>query len=160
MSGGRLQARPDGSRSHSGDVVARRGRQAVVAVLALATLAAGCGGLKAPDLFIVERYGAAPGARLTLLVDEQGGVHCNGGPTLNLSDPQLIEARAIQEDLHGPASAHLSLPARPGSVLSYEVRDESGTVRFSDNSSGAPAVLRRLELFVLQTAQRVCHLAD
>jgi hypothetical protein len=126
----------------------------------VALLAAGCGGLKAPDLFLVERYGAAPGARLTLLVNEEGGVRCNGGTTLKLSDPQLIEARAIQEDLHGPASAHLSLPARPGSVLSYEVRDESGAVRFSDDSYPAPAVLRRLALFALQTAQRVCHLPD
>jgi hypothetical protein len=126
----------------------------------VALLAAGCGGLKAPDLFLVERYGSAPGARLTLLVNEEGGVRCNGGAILKLSDPQLIEARALQEDLHDPAAAHLSLPARPGSVLSYEVRDESGTVRFSDNSYPAAAVLRRLALFVLQTAQRVCHLAD
>lgn len=160
MKGDRREACPDIRCSGLGEVSARRRRRAVVALLAVATLAAGCGGLKAPDLFIVQRYGAVPGARLTLLVNEEGGAHCNGGPTVKLSDSQLIEARAIQEDLHGPASAHLSLPARPGSVLSYEVRDESGTVRFSDDSLRAPAVLRRLALFVLQTAQRVCHLAD
>jgi hypothetical protein len=128
-------------------------------MLAVAALVAGCGGLKAPDLFIVQRFGSVPGARLTLLVNEEGGVHCNGGPTLKLSDSQLVEARAIQEDLHGPASAHLSLPARPGSVLSYEVRDESGTVRFSDNSAGGPRVFHKLALFVLKAAQRTCHLA-
>jgi hypothetical protein len=43
-------------------------------------------------------------------------------------------------------------------VTSYYVRDEAGTVRFSENSPGQPAVLRRLALFVLQTAQQVCHL--
>ena len=160
MTRDRSQVSPGGSGSACGAVAAGHGRPAAIAVLALATLAAACGGLKAPDLFIVERYGAAPGARLTLLVNEEGGVHCNGGPTLKLSDPQLIEARAIQEDLHGPASAHLTLPASPGSVLSYEVRDESGTVRFSDDSYPVPAVLRRLALFVVQTAQRVCHLAE
>jgi hypothetical protein len=38
------------------------------------------------------------------------------------------------------------------------VRDADGTVRFSDNSPRQPAVLQRLALFVLQTAQQVCHL--
>jgi len=155
----RLQSSREGRRPGLGALAARRRRPAAVGAVLAATLAAGCGGLKAPDLFIVQRYGAAPGARLTLLVDEEGGVQCNGGPILKLSDPALIEARAIQEDLHEPASAKLSLPPAPGSVLSYEVRDENGTVHFSDNSARAPSVLRRLALFVLQTAQRVCHLA-
>jgi hypothetical protein len=131
-----------------------------LAAATLATLMAGCGGIKAPDLFIVQRSGSGEGARLTLLVNEEGGVRCNGGRTLKLSDPQLVQARAIQEDLHDPASEHLSLSPRAGSVLDYYVRDENGTVRFSDNSAGQPAVLRRLALFVLQTAQQVCHLAE
>ena len=38
------------------------------------------------------------------------------------------------------------------------MRDRSGTVRFSDNSSGQPEVLHELALFVLQIAQQVCHL--
>jgi len=121
------------------------------------TLAA-CGGVKAADLFIVQRSGSVAGAQLTLLVNEEGGVHCNGGRTLELSDPQLVEARGIQEELSGPASRHLSLPPRAGSVLSYYLRDENGSVRFSDDSPGQPAVLHKLALFVVQTAQRVCHL--
>jgi hypothetical protein len=126
--------------------------------LALALALGACGGIQAPDLFIVQRSGSVPGARLTLLVNEEGGVRCNGGTTLKLSDPALIEARAIQEEISGLTSKHLSLPAAPGSVLSYYLRDEHGTVSFSDNSPGQSAVLRRLALFVLQTAQRVCHL--
>jgi len=126
-------------------------------VFAAAIVAAGCG-VSAADLFIVYRTGATPQARLMLLVDEEGGVRCNGGPTLKLSDPQIVKAREIQEDLQQPASSHLSLPPRAGSVLSYSVRDENGTVRFSDNSAGQPAVLHKLQLFVLQTAQEVCHL--
>jgi hypothetical protein len=132
----------------------------VTATAVATALLAGCGGIKAPDLFIVQRTGNVAGARLTLLVNEEGGVRCNGGPTLKLSDPQIVEARAIQEDLHDPTSRHTSLPPRAGSVLSYEVRDESGTARFSDNSQGQPAVFRRLALFVLQAAQRVCHLPE
>ena len=43
-------------------------------------------------------------------------------------------------------------------MIAYYVRDEAGTVRFSDNSPRQPGVLRRLALFVLQAAQQVCHL--
>jgi hypothetical protein len=137
---------------------------AAISVLAAVTLAAGCGGgIAAPDLFIVQRSGSGPGARLTLLVNEEGGVHCyqdptHLGPTLKLSDPQLVRARAIQEELREQASSHLSLPPGAGSVLSYYLRDENGTVRFSDDSPGQPKVLRELALLVLEVAQQVCHL--
>jgi hypothetical protein len=130
----------------------------LLVALAAASVLAGCGGVKAADLFIVYRGGSTPHARLTLLVNEEGGVHCNGGPTLKLSDPALVQARAIQEELHDAAASHLSLAPGPGSVLSYYVRDENGTVSFSDNSAKQPKVLRQLQLFVLQTAQQVCHL--
>ncbi len=128
-------------------------------MLAVATvvLAGGCGGIQAPDLFIVQRGGSVAGARLTLLVNQEGGVSCNGGATLKLSDPALVQARAIQEELLELAP-HISLPDRPGSVLAYYVRDEHGSVRFADNSAGQPKVLHSLALFVLQTAQQICHL--
>jgi len=124
-------------------------------------LVGACGsGLRAADLFIVSRTGSNAHARLTLLVNEEGGVRCDGRARGALSDRQLVKARAIQEELQGPASRHLVLPARPGSVLSYYVRDESGSVRFSDNSPRQPAVLHDLQLFVLSTAQQVCHLPE
>jgi hypothetical protein len=133
----------------------------VAAIVALVTATlTGCGGVKAPDLFIVQRTGSGPGARLTLLVNEEGGVQCNGSKRLKLTDPQIVQARAIQEGLHDPASSHLSLQARGGSVLSYYLRDENGDVRFSDNSRGQPAVFGRLALFVLQVAEKVCHLPE
>jgi hypothetical protein len=136
--------------------------KAAIALLAVtaATLAVGCGGVSAADLFLVTRTGAGPNAHLTLLVDEEGNVNCNRGPTRKLSDSQLIKADAIKEELEKPASSHLSLAPRAGSVLSYFVRDENGTVRFSDNSAAQPAVLRQLALFVLQTAQQVCRLPE
>jgi hypothetical protein len=135
----------------------RRAVWALAPVLAALALA-GCGGIIAPDLFIVHRTGPGAGRSLTLLVNEEGAVHCNGVSAPKLSDSQLVQARAIQEDLHDPAARHLSLPPAPGSVTSYYVRDEAGTVRFSENSPGQPGVLRRLTLFVLQAAQQVCHL--
>ncbi|HEX4838053.1 MAG TPA: hypothetical protein VFV03_05970 [Solirubrobacteraceae bacterium] len=135
--------------------LARRGA-AIIAVVG--TTMVGCGGVLSPDLFVVYRSGSSPGAKLTLLVNEEGVVHCNGGPAHHLSDPQVIEARTIQEELHDPASRHESLSAAPGSVLGYYVRDQDGSVRFGDNSPGQPAVLRKLALFVLSVAQGVCGL--
>jgi hypothetical protein len=146
-------------------VSAKRLVPAAALALAFVTQAAACGGITAPDLFIVQRSGAGPHARLSLLVNEEGGATCNGagkraGHKLKLSDPALIEAREIQEDLKEPASEHLSLTPKPGSVFSYVVRDQDGSVRFSDNSAGQPKVLRQLALFVLRTSQRVCGLPE
>jgi hypothetical protein len=139
--------------------------RAAAAAVALCTLLAGCGGISAPDLFIVKRTGSGPHAKLTLLVNEEGGVHCNGvatsaGHKLKLSDPALVEARAIQEDLEEPSADHIALAPGAKSVLSYYVRDEHGYVRFSDDSAGQPKVFRQLALFVLRTAQQVCHLPE
>jgi hypothetical protein len=138
-------------------------RASAIAVMAGVALMGGCGGVLSPDLFVVYRTGSAPGAKLTMLVNEEGIVHCNPNPThpgppRHLNDSQIIEARTIQEGLHDPASRHTSLPATPGSVLQYYVRDQDGFVRFADNSRGQPAVMHKLALFVLSVAQGVCGL--
>jgi hypothetical protein len=131
-----------------------------VAVACLAIALAGCGGVRAADLFIVTRSGSTPHAGLTLLVNEEGGVRCNGGPTRQLNDTEIVKARAITEDLQDIASRHTSLPPRPGSVLSYSLRDANGSVRFSDNSARQPEVLHELALFILRSAQEVCQLPE
>ena len=69
-------------RRRGGERVTRRHRAGAVAgagalgraALAACALLAGCGGITAPDLFIVQRSGSGPGAKLTLLVNEEGGV--------------------------------------------------------------------------------------
>jgi hypothetical protein len=116
--------------------------------------------VQAADLFLVTRTGSSPKEHLVMLVNEEGIVHCNGGKGLRLSDPQLVQARAITEELHDAARGHLALAPRPGSVLSYSVRDADGTVRFSDNSPNQPRPLRDLALFVLVVSQQVCHLPE
>jgi hypothetical protein len=133
-------------------------RAAALAALLAALALQSCGGIVAPDLFIVDRSGPGAGMRLTLLVNEEGAVHCNGVSAPKLSDSRLVEARVISEQLHDASSKHLALPRANGSVTSYYVRDAAGTVSFSDNSPRQPAVLRHLALFVLQVAQEVCHL--
>jgi hypothetical protein len=141
--------------------VTRRARRAAAAcAVAVAVTLEACGGPRPADLFILERSGSTPHARLTLLVDEQGGVHCNGGPTRHLSDAALVQARAITEELHSAASANLKLAAAPGSVFAYRLRDADGSVSFADNSPGQPKVLHNLALFVLQTTQLVCGLPE
>lgn len=125
---------------------------------ACALAVVGCGGVRAADLFAVTRTGPTPGQVLTLVVNEEGGVRCNGRPGRELADAQIVQARAIQEELRTPASAGLTLPALPGSVFSYVVRSENGTVHFSDNSPRKPQALRSMILFVLQVAQGDCGL--
>jgi hypothetical protein len=137
---------------------ARRAVLAGALAIACALAAGACGGVRAADLFAVTRTGPAPSQVFTLVVNEEGGVRCNGRPGRKIADAQIVQARAIQEELRTPASAGLSLPALPGSAFSYVVRTENGTVHFSDNSHGKPQALRSLILFVLQVAQGNCGL--
>jgi hypothetical protein len=139
-----------------------RSAAAVLLVAAAVLAVAGCGeNVELPDLFVVTRTGG--GAKLTVLVNEGGTVHCyrkpaHPGPAHQLSDPQLIQARGVTEELQTPSAKHLSLPPRPGSVFRYVVRDAEGTVRFADNSAGQPSALHHLQYLVLEAAQRVCGL--
>jgi hypothetical protein len=153
---------------------------AAAGALCAVVLLVGCGAsVELPDLFVVQRSGSVPGARLTLVVNEGGSVRCDAGPprparaarpavprpalpgfTRQLSDPQLVQARGLSEELQGPSTKHLSLPPRPGSVFRYNVRDAEGMVRFADNSAGQPSVLHHLAYFVLEVAQKVCGLPE
>ena len=133
----------------------RRGPLALAPPVLLCAALVACGGVASPDLFVVERSGGSQGP-LNVVVSEEGIVRCNRGAPHRLSDPALIEARALQEELQEPASHHLSLRARPGSVYGYRLRDVNGSVSFADNSTGGPKVLSRLQLFTLQVLARVC----
>jgi hypothetical protein len=75
-----------------------------------------------------------------------------------LSDPQLIQARGVTEELQTPSAKHLSLAPRSGSVFRYVVRDAEGIVRFADNSAHESSALHHLQYLVLEVAQRVCGL--
>jgi hypothetical protein len=133
---------------------------AACAIVAAGGVALGCGGIVSPDLFLVERSGSDPGARLSLVISEEGIARCNNDAPHRITDPQLIKARVIQEHLESYASKHLALPPRPGSVLSYSVRDANGSVSFADNSSSQPPVLHELALLVLEVASQECHLSQ
>lgn len=136
----------------------RDGRSVTAGLLVL--IAAGplaaCGTPSA-DLFLVDRTGSIPGAKLNMLVGDGGTIRCNGVTGRPLDSKELIEARTLTRDLNelGP----LVLKARPASSLSYTVTVEAGEIRFADNSAGRAAPLDRLALFVRRTAKGKCGLA-
>lgn len=136
----------------------------LAAALGAAALLAGCGGPSA-DLYLVERAGSTPGARLTMLVGDGGTVTCNRGPQEPITSAQLIEARAIADGLNGdeeepgPAARGVELAPQPGSVFRYRVRSEAGVVAFSDNSKGQPEAFYRLARLTRRLAKEACGLA-
>ena len=135
----------------------RRGLRAVA--VALGAALGGCGGgLTLPDLMAVQRSGSTPGANLQLVVNDAGTARCNRGPAVAISDPQLLQARALARDLHDPAKHGLTLAPGAAPVLHYDVRTADGQVSFSDDSAGQPAVLFSVALLVRQIAQQDCHL--
>lgn len=131
-------------------------RSAVV-VLAGAVLLAGCLDIQSPDLFVLTRTG--PGHKLTLLVSDGGTITCNGGAARSLPDPLLLRARDLVGALKADARKNLRIPAPPGSVYSFRVRLQYGTVVFPDKAAATHPVLAQLELFTVQAATQACHLA-
>jgi hypothetical protein len=142
-----------------------RGFVAVCAATLAAALA-GCGGGPPGDLFVVQRDGTIPGARLTLRVTDDGGAYCNKEGRREISSAQLLEARELRRQLNGkakedlgPADRGVRLAPGPGSVLSYRVRSEDGTVAFSDTSRGQPPVFFKLAKLTRDVAKGPCGLA-
>ncbi len=133
-----------------------------LAALAVAAVA-GCGGPSA-DLYVLERSGSTPGAKLTMVVGDGGTVRCNGGKEYEISSAQLIDARAIAGDLNGdeeePGPARETLNLAPGkyTILRYNVRTEFGTVAFSDSSRPQPPVFFALAKLTRDLAKNVCGL--
>ena len=144
-------------------VVAARGQRAgaltPVAAVALAVLAAAfvgaCGlNVRLADLFLVTRSGG--GAKLRLVVNESGGVRCNGGRQKTLTSSQLITARDLSENLADDAKAKLTIPVPPNAVYSYTVKLQQGTISFPDRAATTHRYLGQLEAFVLQIAPQYC----
>lgn len=133
-------------------------RAGAAASLAAATLAlAGCGG-EAHDLFLVQRAGTIPGARLALRVTDDGRASCNRGPLVDITSAQLIAARELERDLEPLAERRFALAPGPGSVLRYRVVLEEGAVRFADDSRRQPPALFRLAKLTRDVARGSCGL--
>jgi hypothetical protein len=139
---------------------------AAAPVLAATLALTACGGGPPADLFVVDRTGTIPGARLTVRFIDDGGVSCNRGPRHDISSEQLIEARELRRELDGEkdedtglAEKHLDLPPGRITTLSYRVRSEHGTVAFSDTSAHQPQAFYRLAKLTRDVARQACGLA-
>lgn len=121
-------------------------------------LLAGCGlDVQSADLFALTRTGQ--GTKLSLIVNDSGTVRCNGAKAKPISDALLIQARDLADNLGKDATAKLSLRARPGTVFSYRINLQQGTVSFSDRDTTGHTELAQTELFAAQVAQQVCGLS-
>jgi hypothetical protein len=136
---------------------------AVACAAALALVA--CSGPRPADLFLVERSGTIPGAKLTLRLTDDGGAYCNEGDRHELTSAQLITAREIRGELDGRkdedvglAEKHINLKPGPVTSLSYRVRSENGSVAFSDTSARQPQAFYRLAQLTREIAKQDCRL--
>ncbi len=129
--------------------------RAVVLGLASAAVVAGCGlNVELPDLFLVTRTG--PGPKLTIVVNESGGLTCNGGRQKTLTSSQLITARDLADNLSKDAQNKLAIPAPPNTVYRYSVKLQQGSISFPDRAAATHKYLGQMEAFVLQAAQQYC----
>jgi hypothetical protein len=147
---------------------------AIVVLLAGAATAAGCNAPRPADLFLVQRSGSIPGARLTLRLTDDGGAFCNRAKRVELTSAQLITARAIRRDLDGGddsagnddstrslARRHVNLPPAPGiTSYQYKVRSQQGTVAFADTSKRQPSTFYKLAELTREVATKDCKLSE
>jgi hypothetical protein len=128
---------------------------ALTAAVAAALAVAGCGvNVELADLFLVTRTGAGP--KLTLLVNSDGSVRCNGGKQKMLTSSQLITARDLADNLSTDAQKKLTIAPPPDAVYNYTVKLQQGTISFPDRAATNHKYLGQLEAFVLLTAQQYC----
>jgi hypothetical protein len=124
----------------------------VLAALAAAVLT-GCGGPPA-DLFVAERTGDVPGAKLEMLVSD-GSVRCNGGPEKEISSAQVLQGRAIATDLADVKQS--DIPDDKPVIFGFTVRSEWGTIHFADTVQ-RPVVLPEIVRLVRDLARNECGL--
>ena len=128
---------------------------ACLAAVAAAALG-GCG-TPSPDLFLAQRDGTVPGAKLHLLVSDTS-VRCNRGEPLALTNAQTLEARDILDDLLLVQSGEVAYPKPPpAQIFHFAIRTQEGTLRFPDTAQ-RPLILPRTLRFVRRVAIDTCKL--
>lgn len=129
-----------------------RGRVALGVALA-AAIVTGCGlQVQGADLFLVTRTGQ--GQKLSILVNDDGTISCDGGKPKQLPDPMLLAARDLSTSLNNDVKLRFTRSAR--SVFTYTVKVPNGTLTFPDTAASARKELAQLELFVVQAASGPC----
>jgi hypothetical protein len=131
-------------------------RRAAAAFVLAAAVVAGCGS-PSPDLFEVIRRGADRNANVDMVVNDGGGVTCNGTHH-PLPAPDLLRARALVRALEPQAQLNLSLPPGASANLSYRVRLQAGTITFTDTSKAIPQSFQQLAALTKDVSETVCGL--
>ena len=131
-------------------------RAVPVLLLLVGAMLAACGTPSA-DLFVVERSGELPGAKLDLVVGDGGAVKCNGTER-DITSAQLLDARDLADDLAPLLDRGVTLPPAAQSLLRFRVIGEQGTVEFSDSSRGLRPEFARVIAFTREIAKRSCGL--
>lgn len=134
----------------------RRRRAAALAAV-LAAVASGACGTPTADLFVVERAGELPDARLDLVVGDGNSVRCNGAEK-PLANDKLLDARELADDLEPLLDRRTTLATPPGAQLTFRVFNDKGEARFADASAARDPVLARLLAFTRAVAQESCGL--
>ena len=128
---------------------------ACLAAVAAAALG-GCG-TPSPDLFVAERDGSVPGAKLHLLVSDTS-VRCNDGEPVALTSEQTIEARDITDELILVQTGATPYPKPPpAQIFHFRITGEEGELRFPDTAQ-SPPVLPRTARFIRRVAIDTCKL--
>lgn len=123
---------------------------------AVALAIAACG-TPSPDLFVAERDGSVPGAKLHLLVSDTS-VRCNHGEPKPLTSKQTIEARDLTDDLIDVQTGVVDYPRPPAAqIFHFKITDEKGQLRFPDTAQ-TPSVLPRTARFIRRLAIDTCKL--
>jgi hypothetical protein len=129
----------------------------VVSLILVAGVLGGCGAPGA-DLFVAERSGSIPGAALRMRVIDDGQVVCNG-KTHDLDSKDLIKARVMVHDISKQAQADTILPPGHPTILRFRIRDQDGTVEFSDTSPRQPKSFYEAAQLIRTIARNACHLS-
>ncbi len=136
----------------------RRPAGLAVLIIAGALAITGCGfDVQSPDLFLLTRTGQGP--KLSLLVNDGGTIRCNGSKPKQITNMMLISARDLSDNLATDANKHLDLPPGPGTIFTFRIRLQQGTIVFSDRDTTHHKELAQAELFAVQAAQQVCGLS-
>ena len=130
-------------------------RRAAAAVLAAAALT-GCG-TESADLFVVERSGSLPDAKLDLVVGDGNTVECNGKEQ-DFANELLLDARQLAKDLEPMLERGTRLPSAQGALVRYRVFNDVGEVRFADASPRLPPELGQLIVLTRRIAKESCGL--
>jgi hypothetical protein len=130
-------------------------RRLTAAAVALAAVAAGCGG-SAGDVLAIAITGGPGGEHQTLVFTQDGRVSCNGGSLHEIANSDLLAALAVARDAKSYATHARVFPPGPLGGRRFVLRDADGSVAWSETSSGVPHVLPRAEELALRVGRSVC----